>query len=317
MNETTNENFKIEIIGTKEYGATESVLQIAKKLKIDKILSSKNQPWRQDALALVMGGLIYPGSGEYLINLYKDSLLWQHCGHAKDTKPDYFLNYQTPLIKIAENQWIIEAALCKKNLKTPEIIFNICRIPLKKDSSHDNCITFGLFTNLEGFPLSIKLFLENDPFLANQGLWKNSQKNIHGAQQKTYLVGKDFLLKKDFVQFDFANPISHSTSILDFFSDRWQAGCFHNLSYNQASLATLLTIMLSYYLFRYIEKSLEKKVIVWQSDQDSLVNMKEIIEILKNLRSHVIKIDEKIMLKKINVINNQQKEIFLALNLKL
>ena len=48
---------------TKEYGASFSILQLAKELELDTAIYSKsNQQWVQDVLAMIVGRIIYAGS---------------------------------------------------------------------------------------------------------------------------------------------------------------------------------------------------------------------------------------------------------------
>jgi len=65
----------------KEYGASFAALQLAKELKLDKIIYSKpQQQWVKDSLAMIVGRLIYAGSKLSLSNRYKDTALWELCG---------------------------------------------------------------------------------------------------------------------------------------------------------------------------------------------------------------------------------------------
>ena len=66
---------------SKEYGASNAILQLAKILDLDKIIYSKpNQQWVKDVLAMIVGRLIYAGSKLSLSNRHKDTALWELCG---------------------------------------------------------------------------------------------------------------------------------------------------------------------------------------------------------------------------------------------
>ena len=66
---------------SKEYGASFSILQLAKELELDKAIYSKpSTQWVQDVLAMIAGRVVYAGSKLSLSNRYKDTALWELCG---------------------------------------------------------------------------------------------------------------------------------------------------------------------------------------------------------------------------------------------
>lgn len=56
----SKEDFKI--LASKEYGASFCFLELAKELGLDRALYSRKEPWVQDALAMIVGRIVYAGS---------------------------------------------------------------------------------------------------------------------------------------------------------------------------------------------------------------------------------------------------------------
>src|SRR5437588_11158321 len=71
----------LQILRSKEYGASAALLTLAKQLQLDRALYSRtSEPWVADALAMIVGRLIYAGSKLALSNEYKSTALWELCG---------------------------------------------------------------------------------------------------------------------------------------------------------------------------------------------------------------------------------------------
>ena len=67
-------------LNSREYGASYALVQLAKELELDRALYSRNQPWVQDCLAMIVGRLVYAGSKLALSNQWKNTALWELCG---------------------------------------------------------------------------------------------------------------------------------------------------------------------------------------------------------------------------------------------
>ncbi len=50
---------------------------LAKKLGLDKKIYTKEEQWRRDVIAMIVGRIIYQGSKLSLTNMYNDSALWE------------------------------------------------------------------------------------------------------------------------------------------------------------------------------------------------------------------------------------------------
>ena len=69
-----------QTLGSREYGASYALLQLAKELELDHTLYSRNEPWVQDCLAMIVGRIVYAGSKLALSNQWKNTALWELCG---------------------------------------------------------------------------------------------------------------------------------------------------------------------------------------------------------------------------------------------
>ena len=56
------------ILESKEYGASRALLQLAKDLGLHRILYSRNEPWVDCVLAMIVGRIVYQGSKLSLCN---------------------------------------------------------------------------------------------------------------------------------------------------------------------------------------------------------------------------------------------------------
>jgi len=70
----------IEERGTKEYGASGVLWALARELELDRMIWSRKERWREDALGLVVGRVVYQGSQLSLTEVEEDSVLWEPAG---------------------------------------------------------------------------------------------------------------------------------------------------------------------------------------------------------------------------------------------
>lgn len=70
-----------KVRASKEYGASQAALQVAKELGLYKALYSRtSEQWVRDCMAMIAGRLVYAGSKLSLSNRWKDTALWELCG---------------------------------------------------------------------------------------------------------------------------------------------------------------------------------------------------------------------------------------------
>ncbi len=161
---------------TKEYGASFSILQLAKELELDQAIYSKpGQQWVQDILAMIVGRLIYAGSKLSLSNRYKDTALWELCGveGAIDVEEHCYASMDCLL----QRQKAIQRKLAEKNFDGNALVLyditssyfegeyeesNIVKFGYNRDQKrrHEQMV-IGLICTSQGCPVGVEVFPGN------------------------------------------------------------------------------------------------------------------------------------------------------------
>lgn len=168
---------QVQIVDSKEYGASKSIVNIAKDTGLDKIIYSRKTKWAQNAVAMIVGRVIYPGSKLSLTNMYLDTVLWELCGHEKGSKPDVNKDCYQPMDKLLERQKSIQKQLADNHLHDGcVVLYDITSTYFEGEYENSDLITYGysrdckrgheqvnigLLTNAEGCPVAIETFAGN------------------------------------------------------------------------------------------------------------------------------------------------------------
>ncbi len=161
---------------SKEYGASFTILQLAKKLELDKTIYSKpNEQWVKDCLAMIVGRVIYAGSKLALSNRYKDTALWELCG--VDRVIDVNKHCYASMDRLLERQEAIQKNLAKKHFSsTTLVLYDITSSYFEGEYKESNIVKFGynrghkrgyeqmvigLVCTAQGCPIGIELFPGN------------------------------------------------------------------------------------------------------------------------------------------------------------
>lgn len=165
------------IKNSKEYGASYALLELAKDLELDKMIYSRtSEKWVQDALAMIVGKVIYAGSKLSLTRVASDSCLWDLCG-VNNEKIDVNLHCYQSMDKLYKRHNAIQKKLAKKHLSNNSIIlYDITSSYLEglyedseivtfgynrdKKKGHEQ-IVIGLICNGEGCPIAVEVFRGN------------------------------------------------------------------------------------------------------------------------------------------------------------
>jgi transposase len=161
---------------TKEYGASFSILQLAKELELDQAIYSKpNQQWVQDVLAMIIGRLIYAGSKLSLSNRYKDTALWELCG--VEGAIDVEEHCYESMDRLLERQKAIQHQLAKKNFDgNALVLYDITSSYFEGEYEESHLVKFGynrdqkrrheqmvigLICTSQGCPVGVEVFPGN------------------------------------------------------------------------------------------------------------------------------------------------------------
>ena len=107
----------------REYGASYALLDLARQLELDRLIYSRKEAWREDALALIVGRVVYQGSKLALTNVYADTALWELCGHPADERPDVDRHAYEVMDRLMERQEAIQKALASQRLREGCLIY--------------------------------------------------------------------------------------------------------------------------------------------------------------------------------------------------
>lgn len=163
--------------GQREYGASYALLDLARQLELDRLIYSRKKPWREDALALIVGRVVYQGSKLSLINVYADTALWELCGHPAGERPDVDRHAYAVMDRLMERQGSIQKALAGQRLHDGCLIYydltssyfegayagsDLVAFGYNRDGKkgHEQ-IAIGLLTDAQGCPVAVEVFRGN------------------------------------------------------------------------------------------------------------------------------------------------------------
>jgi transposase len=167
----------LAVSNSREYGASKVLVDLAKDIGLDKIIYSKPVKWGQNALAMIAGRIIYPGSKLSLTNMYLDTVLWELCGHERDSRLDVNEDCYEPMDELLKRKKSIQKQLANKHLNNGCIVLydltstyfegeyensDLVKFGYNRDGKrgHEQ-VNIGLLTNAEGCPIAVETFSGN------------------------------------------------------------------------------------------------------------------------------------------------------------
>jgi transposase len=167
----------LDVTNSREFGASNAFMDLAKQLMLDKIIYSRKTAWRQDVLAMMIGRILYQGSKLHLTQLHYDSILWELAGYHGSVCPDVEKHCYESLDRLLERQAAIQKELAKKHLSHGSIIlYDITSSYLEGAYEESDLVSFGysrdckrrheqivigLLTNEIGCPVAVEVFSGN------------------------------------------------------------------------------------------------------------------------------------------------------------
>lgn len=165
---------KIQLLESKEYGASQALLSLARLLKLGSVINPRRVQWREYVLGLIVGSLIYTNNLNALGSLTSDTMLWELCGCPEATKASVF--FYPALAELLARQPLIQKKLAKKHVKASEVV--LCYLTntdiLIEPNGCDDLewdfhqrhrpptVLAGLWTNFEGCPWGVDI-IPGDP----------------------------------------------------------------------------------------------------------------------------------------------------------
>ena len=160
-----------------EYGASYVFRELAHQIGLDKVICSTKEQWKEDALAMIIGRIVYQGSKLNLVNQHLSTSLWELAGHKYGERPNVEEHCYKPMDNLLERKQRIERKLAEKHLRNGTIIlYDMTNTWFEGEYSNSEKIVYGkpkggkygykqislgLMTNNEGCPVGVEIFKGN------------------------------------------------------------------------------------------------------------------------------------------------------------
>ena len=168
---------EFEIIGSKEHGATHTLMEIAKQTSLDHMIYSRSsEQWVHDVLAMIVGRAVYAGSKLALTRVGADSTLWEQAG-AGNGEIDVNIHCYEAMDKLLSRKKIIQRTLAKQHLNDNFVVlYDITSSYLEGEYESSEIVDFGynrdkkkgkkqivigLICSREGCPVAVEVFRGN------------------------------------------------------------------------------------------------------------------------------------------------------------
>ena len=166
---------ELKILSSRELGASQVLLKLAKDLGLHRVLYSRPEPWVDCVLAMIIGRIVFQGSKLGLCNQAKNTVLWELCGI--EGKPVVEKQCHLPMDRLLERQKAIQKTLAKKHLSDGSmVLYDITSSYFEGEYAESDLVSFGynrdgkkgheqvvigLITNAEGCPVGCEVFKGN------------------------------------------------------------------------------------------------------------------------------------------------------------
>jgi transposase len=168
---------EFEVVGSKEYGATKALLELAKQTGLDRMIYSRpGEQWVRDALAIIVGRAAYAGSKLALTRMAADSTLWEQAG-IEGSEIDVNKHCYEVMDRLLFRQKAIQKALAKKHLLGKFIVlYDITSSYLEGEYPNSGLVDYGynrdkkkgkkqvvigLICARDGCPIAVEVFRGN------------------------------------------------------------------------------------------------------------------------------------------------------------
>ena len=111
---------ELQILHSKEYGASYCLLELAKEIGLDQALYSRKETWVQDCLAMIVGRIVYAGSKLALSNQARNTALWELCGTKGPIDVDE--HCYASMDRLLERQEAIQKTLAARHLQDGHLV---------------------------------------------------------------------------------------------------------------------------------------------------------------------------------------------------
>lgn len=207
-----NSDTGMQVKSSKEYGASDAILAIAKEIGLDTLIYSRQEPWVKNALAMIAGRILYAGSKLSLSNMWKDSSLWEQCGVPGEVNVD--INCYKVMDRLLDRQYAIQKAIAKKHLSNGSmILYDITSSYLEGEYEKSDLVKFGynrdgkkgheqivigMICNSEGCPIAVEVFPGNKQDAATVMSKLDEIKNFYGIKELIFVGDRGMITQANF-----------------------------------------------------------------------------------------------------------------------
>ena len=130
-----------KILRSREYGASDALLAIAKQIGLDRVLSSRCEPLVSHLLAMIVGRLFHAGSKLSLCNHASNTCLWELTGITDHPKVEQ--RYQT-MDQLLQRQSRIQKKLARQYLQSGHLVlYDITSVYFEGEYTNSELVKFG------------------------------------------------------------------------------------------------------------------------------------------------------------------------------
>ena len=166
------------ILRSREIGASQAILDIARGLGLHRALYSRSEPWVESVMAMIVGRIVYQGSKLSLCNQWQNTRLWELCGI--QGRPDVEEHCYHPMDQLLKRQKAIQKKLAAKHLEKESldtiVLYDITSTYFEGEYEDSDIVRYGynrdrkkgtkqivigLICNGEGCPVGCEVFRGN------------------------------------------------------------------------------------------------------------------------------------------------------------
>ena len=202
---------EFEVVGSKEYGATRVLMEIARQTGLDRMIYSRpSEQWARDALAIVVGRAVYAGSKLALTRVAADSTLWEQAG-ISDSEIDVNEHCYDAMDRLVSRQKMIQKTLAKQHLTGNFIVlYDITSSYLEGEYENSELVAYGynrdkkkgkkqivigLICARDGCPIAVEVFRGNTSDVKTVDDKIRTMKDEYGVEEAVFVGDRGMLMQ--------------------------------------------------------------------------------------------------------------------------
>ncbi len=218
------------ILRSRELGASQAILELARGLGLHRVLYSRNEPWVESVMAMIVGRIVYQGSKLSLCNQWQNTRLWELCGI--EGRPDVEEHCYRPMDELLKRQKAIQKKLAAKHLEKQSldtiVLYDITSTYFEGEYEDSDIVRYGynrdrkkgtkqvvigLICNGEGCPVGCEIFQGNTNDASTVEDKIKELKNLYGIEQCIFVGDRGMLTSARLTTIDQDETLSTITAL--------------------------------------------------------------------------------------------------------